>query len=389
MDSRFFNTIKWEYLTTITNLPDIGFLKMKVDELYQKEISGLLRKNDEEYADLIQNWKDSAIFAEVQQLIDDMGLQEFEYESLGSKSAQESELRQWKAPQQENARQTKTEPAESINIVPEPSPNPKITEQPSLDLKTSERPLQDLRTERRTSLELIHNGPISGPESLSRAASVSTSNVNVITKAEVTGLTKTPTKTLIKNRLKFTGFKLRKKTVDLTTKPSPASIDRTKQSTSMSNRRVSLVGENLPMYIRQQLSMPEQEESADKDSVRVKSPETDSFNSLSNKPSRINNLLANSQSLYSHSKDVSSQNHTSNTSLYDNDTTSDNDKEYILPNLFTKYYGDDDGDSNVDAVIKGIEDMGDAEFVNVGGSSSIEEEEEEEEEEEPDYLFSI
>lgn len=144
------------------------------------------------------------------------------------------------------------------------------------------------------------------------------------------------------------------------------------------------------MYIRQQLSMPNEEESADKDSVRAKSPETDSVNSLSNKPSRIHNLLANSQSLYSHSKDVSSQNHTSNTSLYDNDTTSDNDKEYILPNLFTKYYGEDDGDSTVDAVIKGIEDMGDAEFVNVGGSSSIEEEDdEEEEEEEPDYLFSI
>lgn len=368
---------------------------MKVEELYQTEIVHQLRKNDEEYADLIQNWKNSDVYTEILDLIDEAGLQEFQYETLGGQSLLNvneisSELRQ------NNINSIK----EWSKSEPEPEiPKPEIEELPKL---TS--------TERRTSLDLMYskmNGPISAPDSLSRAASVSTSNVNVITKAEVTGLTRIDNKVPIKNSLrsvlkKLAGFNLGKKTKELTTKPSPASIDRTRHTSTpprvnglaeKKNRRISLVGENLPMYIRQQLKLPDnEEEGSDSGSGRIKSPESDSINSLSKKPSRINNLLANSQSLYSHSKDVSSQNHTSNTSLYDNDTTSDNDKEYILPNLFTKYYGEDDEDSNVDAIIKGIEDLGeDAEFVNLGGSYEYFEDDVEEEEEEEeggnDYLF--
>ena len=125
------------------------------------------------------------------------------------------------------------------------------------------------------------------------------------------------------------------------------------------------------------------------ETTSVRKTESKNQKQVVKKKSRLQNLLANSQSLYSHSKDVnsarsslassniSSSNKTSNTSAggtphYDSDEEDDN-KEYILPDLLTRYYGmqaDDNGDH--EEILKEIdENEDDIDFVNVNESYDV------------------
>ena len=200
------------------------------------------------------------------------------------------------------------------------------------------------KTQRRMSLDLMHTPNVYHRRHSSKPAVTETSNVNVLTKAD---LSPSQPKTLA----------VKQESLDIVQpRPKPQPL------TDKRSRRISLVGENLPIYIKDQL------------------------NSKPKKLTRVDNLLHNSQSLYM-SKDLNSiksdsQTHTTNSDV-DNtdprdDDRDDDDREYILPNSFTRDYETNDDDDDDDEV----------DFVNVN-SSEEEEEEEEEEEDSQDYLFTV
>lgn len=484
---------------------------MKVNDLYQEAITNELSKGDEEYYDLLRFWKseDNYIYKEVNKMIDGLGLQEFysdyqndasiinenkfgnnDYIDQGLSHKIVSDAKKLDYDRIEFHERTKSyQPPilSSINKV----------EMPKLS-----------KTQRRMSLDLMHlpsgmsnklqsesnrPGLHKRKTSLSKPASTSTSNINVLTKPQnITQksqddkgvvnnqINPEPGVVIIKNRFKNLKkvlerflFSLGKKdrqhkstngrvispnAIDLNKKlmkdeevqHTSATLSKAEQGHTQNQltnrpradptlgtiakkeRRVSLVGENLPMYIRKQLDLDEEPHTHDDNVKKVlrplspisteqstvfsPSPKHDSVStkSISRKQSRLDNILSNSQSLYTHSKDRASvksgvsPNNTSNTTPYANDTTSDTDKEYILPNLFTKYYGGElEGDENEDndALTDGIEYMeDDVDFINVGGSfegfgvlgedidqeheDDDEDDEDEDEEVENEYLFT-
>lgn len=213
------------------------------------------------------------------------------------------------------------------------------------------------KTQRRTSLDLMHSRPSldmfnhKRTSSFSKPALASTSNVNVLTKAEINSPSKKFDLSLIIPKKRVTG-----------------NTDADKRS-----RRISLVGENLPHYIKDQLTI--ESEKHDK--------------TVHKKKSRMNNLLANSQSLYAH-KDISSLKSNTNTSDFTNSAVdeSDDDKEYISPNLLTKYYDIEEEE----------EEGEDIDFVNVDDSYISEndndndpegEQDDQDDQDDDDYLFNI
>lgn len=122
--------------------------------------------------------------------------------------------------------------------------------------------------------------------SISKPAAPSATNINVLTKPEV--------------KPAITTRKLRRFSFLQKDEPPPP----------VRSRRVSMVGENLPGYIRQQLEVPSEESST-----------------ILRQMSRIQNLEINSQLLYSNSKT------SEHVSTDYNDLSSDYDREYILPQL--------------------------------------------------------
>lgn len=246
-----------------------------------------------------------------------------------------------------------TEPSEYFNDHPNDHSNHNIPpieviqQKNTIKNNTPEIILKELpklsKTQRRTSLDLMHSRPSldmfnhKRTSSFSKPAVASTSNVNVLTKAEINTSKKFDISLII---------------------PKKRVTDDKKA------RRVSLVGENLPHYIKNQLTI--ESEKRDK--------------TLHKKKSRMNNLLANSQSLYAH-KDISSLKSNTNTSDFTNSAIdeSDDDKEYISPNLLTKYYDIEEEEEDID-------------FVNVDDSyiSDPEEQvEEQDDDQDDDYLFNI
>lgn len=101
-----------------------------------------------------------------------------------------------------------------------------------------------------------------------------------------------------------------------------------KSSSTTTKRRLSLVDETLPSYIRKQLAerTPESYKSLE---------ETHKHSSGTSSPgkSRLDNLVANSQSIYANMPHKPSSNGSASVS----ESRTSEDREYILPGLFTKY----------------------------------------------------
>lgn len=171
--------------------------------------------------------------------------------------------------------------------------------------------------QRITSLELMNSNVRTHKRtnSLRQPVVASTSNVNVLTKPEIKGPGK---------KFDFTSIINRNKQSKL---PTKLAVKGDKHQ-----RRASLVGENLPTYIKDQLA---------------------STRTLNKKQSRMKNLVLNSESLYVHLKEPESirsdsrggsRAETTNTSMSHTESSnfansdSEDDKEYILPNLLTRYY---------------------------------------------------
>lgn len=231
------------------------------------------------------------------------------------------------------------------------------------------------KTQRRMSLDLMNSRPqftlptpgITRSSSLSKPALASTSNVNVLTKPDLTTPNVAPVKTSVPKKFNITLIIPNKKVIQSKNHQDTQSKVMT---TTASTRRTSLVGDTLPGYIKAQLNL------------------AGDGKKLSKKQSRLHNLLANSESLYTNNKDITSSKSDTQTGTSDyynsyENNSSDDDKEYILPNLITKYYGMDQqsgADEDIDFVQ--INDS----FNNLDSENSVilEEAEDEDDEQEDD-----
>lgn len=243
------------------------------------------------------------------------------------------------------------------------------------------------KNERRLSFELMHYIP---NPSLVKPAETGISSVNVVNK--VTDLeasrylpTLAPKNALADKIKRYLGrFQLlnqnqrRKLNGKVPSKPSPPQIilaPRGDLGVAVgAERRLSVVGQNLPLYIKSQLEPKLTVESAPQTSAKAElaasSVDTYSHNSASAKKEdpRIHNLLANLESLYFHHDG----NSTGETSFNTNNesTISDADREYILPNSFTQWNGRDPE-------------------VHVYQSSLEESEENTDDDDDEEYLFTV
>lgn len=445
-----FERVDWPYLITYLNIRNHQFIQMKVDEIYEEQYS--IKVNDNGINTIIEEWrnKDSEIYREVSQIVENLNLQEFKvHDENGSKERADEIIHS----EENQLDQVDDYVGEDNTVQNLPSLQEVSTEnrQPLASHKVDLPKLTN--TQRRMSLDLMHTIPMisSGtqmPEltkkkpNLSKPAPTTTTNVNVTTKTDInTNANKKGT--ALSNRSRFQDFlrkiklKITRNTSDAASPPkSPLIVqlddtlkgksenlmdpqdkqikskNRYNPSELKKSRRLSLVGENLPLYIRQQLDA---NHSIQSPILRNSSYEADSASStsLSKPQSRMHNLLENSQSLYSQSKDLSligsgsNQDYDTmpNTSEIErinehNDETengSDDDKEYILPDLLARYYGNE---ANQDDLITNINEIEDAfDFINVrsydaydeGEEAGGEDEEEEDEEynEDDEYLFKI
>lgn len=319
-----------------------------------------------------------------------------------------------------------------------------VATSPSIQIEKSRIEMPKLsKAQRRTSLDLMYSRPHLAnnitprrSNSLSKPAIASISNVNVLTKADVSNK-KEPSKkfnlVLIipkrnghaavpvsgdhrsNNNLVVTADSNSRIPVDPPgelgqsgpsasgpSQSNPNTVQSERNNQKITNdkrtRRISLVGENLPSYIRNQL----QPGGSHQDKT------------LTKKQSRMHNVLANSESLYAHNKDVPSVKSDSytGTSDYDNindqNSESEEDREYILPDLLTKYYEmqeeeeyDEDEDGDGDRIVDGMGNGMDNGFVNVDTQVDLSEDDEDEDSnkatndgdddknQDDDYLFTV
>lgn len=320
--SKFFTNMDLEKVIKTTHFNDVEFIKLKVDELFDH----MVMDNDLHLSKFVSRWgnRDSPLFREVSKMINSIGLVPFREVVQETSANVETQL-----------------PTPGVEARQKAYDMPELT-----------------KNQRRLSLELMQSKPkfpTTGNEGqLATTAATSITNLNVTTRSKPV-LDRT-----------FNGVRAS------TTKPE------------LRNRRTSIVGEQLPKYIREQLNQEQPvQKITPKTSVRKllqnNLPTISDTREVSRKPSRLQNLVTTSQSLYAHSNDVNS---TTNTSEVENqlryDTDDDDDREYILPGLLAKYYGvqfEDGSDVDYD------DDEEDVDFVNVGGSISNDDEN--------DYLFKV
>lgn len=230
---------------------------------------------------------ESAIFQEVDRLIEQLSIKEF----------QEAET---------------TEPP-----APNPIPLPKPAELPI--------------SERRASIELIL--PLLKGPGLSKPPDTAVSNVNVNLK--VTDLenkeyvpAQTKSQPLFKDKIRQYQAKLTHKKHQGQQKP--VLVHQRKSTPAVSTvkaHRTSLAEELLPEYIREQLHLELRDGSA-----VVSEEEHSSHHSDNN---RFHNIVSNSQSF--HVSNTQESSHTPEfSSIHTDVAVSDSDKEYILPSLFTR-----------------------------------------------------
>lgn len=217
------------------------------------------------------------------------------------------------------------------------------------------------KNERRLSFELMHYIP---NPTLVKPAETGVSSVNVVTKVtdlETNGYIPTkPTKNALTDkikrylgRLQLLNQNRQQRELEAKNRPIPAPlvVNQTSRGNEIAPigaaRRLSVVGQNLPLYIKSQLELKEEV-----GAEGYKGPEVtggalaasneDIYSRSSSMPpkmkdTRIHNLLANLESLYFH-HDGNSTGETSFGSNTNNESTiSDADREYMLPNSFTQW----------------------------------------------------
>ncbi|KAK6464760.1 hypothetical protein DFJ63DRAFT_334305 [Scheffersomyces coipomensis] len=408
--TQFYQKIDWTYLSRILEFPDIDFLKLKVDELYDQRYD-YFHNNEFDIRQVTSDWKDkkNPLYKEVAGIISSLDLESFKLEIS--------------PPIPDNQ-------VEKVNK----NTKPVVVVNNSIDLKVRSEMPKMTKTQRRMSLDLMHPGPNSllhtfegnnRDSNLIKPAVISTTYVNAVTKAEI-GVKETGIQhPLINNRLRNVSKKLGFGFSGQNGKPSrtssapkviidqPSNDDVDKQNRikqTLPNdkklRRGSLFGENLPMYIKNQLRKEVEEESVPVPIVIPPEPKKNEIKAkrvnspIIKVPSRVQNLLANSQSLYAHSRDISSikfpngsQTHTNeseNTDRHYDSDVDDNDREYISPDSITKNYNDDQ-----DEIFRGIEGEDDPlvklvlSFDNLSGLRDDAMSAHSSEEEDDDYLLKV
>lgn len=171
------------------------------------------------------------------------------------------------------------------------------------------------KTQKRMSLGLLdvkkqRTSKWDGSLSLRKPPETAMSSVNITTNAAIPTVTKHFT---FKNTMRDFLDKLRQNH---------------KTSRTESRRRLSLVDETLPSYIRKQLA-----ERTPESYKPLEETHKNSSGTSTPGKSRLDNLLANSQSIYANMPHKSS----SNVSGSASESRTSEDREYILPGLFTKY----------------------------------------------------
>lgn len=209
---------------------------------------------------------------------------------------------------------------------------------PKIDVKTEMPTLS--KTQRRMSLDLMHTKPqdIFTPKrtnSLSKPALTGTSVINVLTKADMSNNKVGFTNTKKFNLTLIVPQRLAGRAKVIEDVDDKGKDEDFKQENKVGN--MSFVSENLPQYIKTQLVLS-----------KHKLPRMGQ--------SRMKNILSNSQSLYAHNKDSSSleSENQGNSGISDYHgpgiSESDDDREYILPNLLTKFLGlqENENEDNID-----------------------------------------
>ncbi|KAL6452290.1 hypothetical protein SBY92_001548 [Candida maltosa Xu316] len=361
----FYKNLEWNNIYDLVGITDQEFLRLKIDEIYDNIVSSYM--SDEFNIDeLVTHWrsKKNPIFQEVAQMIEVIGLDLFKLEEEKVNDTPK---------QEEDTKNEEGQVKQSKKIVAPPVP--KLT-----------------KTERRLSLDLMHSGPslgINRESQLSKPSIASTTNINVLAKSETT----------INKSGEFKQLPLQKKRF-----PSKPQLPTTSPHAMIRKRRTSMVDEQLPLYIRNQLNKnrPRQKltpKPSKHQITKIPSADSSSRGSLK-KPSRLQNLVSNSQSLYAHTKDVTNSAKASPVNTFDSEQRShyysdesddddDDNKEYISPDSLTRYFGlhieheeegehgvTDDEEDEEDDEEEDDDDDEDHDFVNVGDDDD-------------DYLFKI
>jgi len=331
--SKFYTNIDWERVTKTTNCKNVEFLNLKIDELFDLKVFS----QDLNPPQLVSLWgtKESSLYTDVSRMIDSIGLLPFK-----------------EVTQETNANAESEQPRAEIG------PNQKAHDMPRLT-----------KNQRRLSLDLMQPRP--NPDFTGKDGQLVTPAATSITNLSVTTRSKPVLEHHSSGQLAST------------TRPE------------LKTRPTSLVGEQLPKYIREQLrqAQPAQivsPKTATRKHLPNKLPTIEDTREVSRKSSRLQNLVTASQSLHAHSQNFNSTTNTSDVERHLRYDSDDDDREYILPGLLAKYYGvqlEDGSDVDYDDEEEEEEDDDDDEeedvdFVNVGGSVSNDDDEN-------DYLFKV
>lgn len=366
----FYNNLDWNYIFNLVGVNDQEFLMLKIDEIYDESIN-VYFKDDFNINQLVDHWKSKSnpIYQEVVQIVESLGLESFKLEVLEESSSNQTPAKIT----------TKTE-----TIVTTPTTAKRVSSTPVPKLT---------KTERRLSLDLMHPRPSFGlnqESQLVKPPITSTTNIHVHAQQETASDLNPPVN--LPSKKKFT-FNKAKFTISTNKRQQEQQTN-----TAPRQQRTSTVDEQLPLYIRKQLTKNRPQQTitpkpSKHQFAQNSSPTNSSPRGSYKRSSRIQNLLSNSQSLYVHSKDpansAETSTHTSNDTdlrlrYYSDELDDEDNREYILPDLLTRYFGvheDQEAEDNTD---------------NDADDDSEEEEEEEEEndfvnvgDDHDDYLFKI
>lgn len=418
--------IDWTYLQDTFKISDISIVMQKVEELYQENKEAIYTNPiflDEDLSDVraLARVEGNPFLGEIASMLEALGLHEF----LTEKDLIEEDR------DQQSMRESNWELDKVLQALPPDSRKVSLN-LPNMTNKEQQVSLNLMDQKNRPNLIPFAGDNSSKRASLSKPASAEITSVNILSKADaISGIMAKPvgdqrrksltSPFLIVDKLKF----IRRKSVEPDSVPvfDKASIN-AKSPQRMNKdkaRRTSMVGDSLPLYIRQQLGSPEQPLNLkilvlESRTVLPKVPQLTSLQppleatgqysiltsyarealplkEISKQPSsRLKNVLSNSQSLYAISRDAvhpgtpsrdESQTSTISDELTDRVYDSDDDKEYILPTLMSRYLGlegDDEGDDD--------DDFPDLDFIKLHDSESDRITGRTIDEEDDDYLFS-
>ncbi|CAK9438250.1 uncharacterized protein LODBEIA_P24940 [Lodderomyces beijingensis] len=342
----FYSNIDWEAVTKLVGVDDLEFLQLRVDEIFDAKV--LVYEEESGVVSVrLPSWSTDGMACfdkEVARLVDEVELQGFK------QKPRNSGIEASRAQARDRAGNPASSPASG-----NPARMPELTTQ-----------------QRRLSLELMKPRPklfgSNGGPQMTTSAAAGTTNVNVMANATANDSAKL--KTLER---KLLNKDPRRPGADLRTR----------------SKRTSVMGDNLPTYILNQLSKPRIVISNTPKFPlhpihRNPSPSHSINAEISRKSTRMQNLLANSQSLYARSNEARS-NEVDSTNVSEMDwriryDTEDDEKEYISPDSLARIYGlqfDDDEEEN--------EDEEENDFVDLEESGDLEQRDDDEN----DYLFNV